>query len=189
MRSHGSNGSEQRQAIIARAVETIREKGIAGLTVRALARRLGCSPATFYLYFTNKRSLLGEVARVGFHQLQERIEAAASENDPLEALSGLAQAYLAFAREDPELHRLMFPPDAHPLAERRRFFQVTRGVMQRGIEAGKLRGSDAQPMALAFGCMLRGIQQLESSERALGVAGSGDLAPRVLEEGLSLLQA
>jgi len=184
-----TRGSELWQAILDEAVETVREKGVGGLTMRALARRLGYSPATLYLYFADKSSLLGEVARVGFQELQARVEVAAAESDPLAALRELARVYLDFAREDPEVHQLMFPVDACPLDERRHFFESARSVMQRGIAAGKLRGADAHHMALVFGCLLRGIQQLESNALALGLAGSRNPAAEALDQGLSLLQA
>ena len=48
-------------ALVDAAVEAVAETGFDGLTVRAVAKRAGVSPATAYTYFASKEHLLTEV--------------------------------------------------------------------------------------------------------------------------------
>jgi AcrR family transcriptional regulator len=47
--------------VLAAGVETLREKGYADLTVRAVAARAKVAPATAYTYFSSKNHLIAEV--------------------------------------------------------------------------------------------------------------------------------
>ncbi|MDD9368934.1 MAG: aminotransferase class V-fold PLP-dependent enzyme [Acidimicrobiales bacterium] len=55
--------------------------------------------------------LLAAVAEVEFHRLRERFDAV-EETDPVERIRALGRAYVRHARDEPQLHRLMFrfPP-------------------------------------------------------------------------------
>ena len=67
------------------------EKGYDGVTMRALANELGCSPMTPYRYFENKEAILAAVRLDAFVRQGVRTEKAASEHrDPVDRLRALA---------------------------------------------------------------------------------------------------
>lgn len=92
---------------------------IEGLSLRQLAAGLGVTAAATYRHFDSREDLLFEVARSGFDRLRQRFAAAfdiaVPPSDAGEArlrLLRLAQAYLAFADDEPALWRLMFGAQA-----------------------------------------------------------------------------
>jgi AcrR family transcriptional regulator len=88
------------------AGETIlRRDGIAALTLRAVAREAGVSHAAPAPHFKDLTGLLSELAAVGHHRLADDIQAGL---DPANTkYAGPARAYIGFAKENPELFRLM----------------------------------------------------------------------------------
>ncbi len=110
-----------RSDLIEVAKDLFAERGFDGVTLRAIASELGCSPMTPYRYFENKDAIFVAVQTEGFRIFGARVAAAAqSEADPLERLRALSRAYLAFALEEPALYRVMFQlerPDMDLLAE------------------------------------------------------------------------
>ena len=109
-----------RQALIQSALAILSETGIAGLSLRAAARRAKVSAMAPYRHFADKDALLAAVAECGFRQLAARLTAAAaSATDPRGGLAALGVAYVVFACEEPSLFKLMFGPaietkSAHP---------------------------------------------------------------------------
>jgi AcrR family transcriptional regulator len=78
----------------------LEKEGVAGLSVRAAARRAGVSHAAPYRHFPDRDALLAALAQQGFHELEEALENRNGRE--------LGEAYVAFALERPERFRLMF---------------------------------------------------------------------------------
>ena len=108
------------QALVRSALEILSEAGVAGLSLRAAARRAKVSAMAPYRHFSDKEALLAAVADYGFRQLTARLTAAvAGAPDPRAGLAALGVAYVLFARDEPSLFKLMFGPaieakSAHP---------------------------------------------------------------------------
>ena len=109
-----------RRALLSSALEILAEGGVAGLSLRAAARRAKVSAMAPYRHFPDKEALLAAVAEHGFRQLTARFTAAAAATpDPRAALAALGVAYVLFARDEPSLFKLMFgssveKKSAHP---------------------------------------------------------------------------
>ena len=108
-----------RRALIRSALEVLSEAGVAGLSLRAAARRAKVSAMAPYRHFTDKEALLAAVAEYGFQQLGAKFATAATATDPRARLAALGVAYVLFARDGPSLFKLMFGPaiekkSAHP---------------------------------------------------------------------------
>ncbi|MCM1025173.1 MAG: TetR/AcrR family transcriptional regulator [Roseburia sp.] len=99
-----------RAEMTAAALDVTREKGIAGLTARSLASRLGCSVKPIFGLFENMEEVQREVIATANSLYLERIsrEIAAEKYPPYKA-SGIA--YIGFAREERELFKLLFMRD------------------------------------------------------------------------------
>lgn len=101
-----------RQALLEAALAA---PDIEGLSLTQLAAGIGVTPAAIYRHFSSREDLLGDVARIGFDQLEARFADAFDIARPpagaVEArtrLTRLAYAYLQFADDEPALWRLMF---------------------------------------------------------------------------------
>jgi AcrR family transcriptional regulator len=100
-----------RRALVSSALEILSEHGVAGLSLRAVARRAKVSAMAPYRHFADKEALLAAVAEHGFRELTTRFSAAAAAaSDPRAALNALGVAYVVFACDEPSLFKLMFGP-------------------------------------------------------------------------------
>ena len=99
-----------REEIISAALDLAREGGLAAVTARALAARLGASPKPIFGLFQNMeevhREVLGAANTLYLRYLQE--DMARGEYPPYKA-SGMG--YIRFAREERELFKLLFMRD------------------------------------------------------------------------------
>jgi AcrR family transcriptional regulator len=98
-----------RVALLARAEETIERTGIAGLSLRELAREVGVSHGAPRRHFADKDSLLAALAEDGFLRLGAALRTAtASGGSFADRLVAIAHAYVGFAIAHPALLDLMF---------------------------------------------------------------------------------
>ena len=100
-----------RQTLLDIACKHIRDKGVDGLSLRAIAKEAGVSANAPYRHFSDKRSLLIAIAVVGFQELVERMELVEQRaNGILEEFKLKGKAYVQFAGDSPEKYKLMFGP-------------------------------------------------------------------------------
>jgi len=100
-----------KQHLIAGARDVIEKEGIDALSLRGVARHAGVSTAAPYRHFDSKEKLLAEVARCGFEELHDALDAAPKEGDPVQILLDQSERYIGFAIANRSLYRLMF--DSH----------------------------------------------------------------------------
>lgn len=95
-----------RHVLLYAATQQLEATGAGSLSLRALAREVGVSPAAPYAHFPDKESLLAAVATGGFALLRDICVTAAetSSGEP----RALGRAYVGFALAHPNLYRLMF---------------------------------------------------------------------------------
>lgn len=97
-----------RRALVDAARRLLEAEGPSALSLRAVAREAGVSPAAPYHHFKDKSELLDAVAHEGWETLNAQMaEAKARETGPHQ-LTGLGIAYVCFARENPALYRVMY---------------------------------------------------------------------------------
>lgn len=98
-----------RLALIEVGLAELEEKGVSALMLRGLARRLGVSQTAPYHHFADKNALLAALAAEGFRRSAEGLRSASIKHHSLERrIRGLCGGYVRFARETPELFRLMY---------------------------------------------------------------------------------
>ena len=102
-----------RRALVDASRELIEAGGSSGLSLRAVARRLGVSHQAPLHHFADRQALLAAVAAEGFDRLAEATLAAARAAGavPLRRLEATGVAYVRFAIAEPELFRTMFGPE------------------------------------------------------------------------------
>ncbi len=88
------------QAILQAALDVLSEKGVEGLSLRAVAQRIDYSPAGLYEYFKSKDELITAVCQEGFERLGDYLNQVPADLPPAERLTHLGLAYLKFARHN-----------------------------------------------------------------------------------------
>ena len=97
------------RALVDAARRILEAEGAVALSLRAVAREAGVSPAAPYHHFKDKTELLEAVAHGGWEMMSDAIaEARRSAADPRDAIANIGIAYVKFARENPALYRLMY---------------------------------------------------------------------------------
>ena len=97
-----------RVACLRAAMELLEEGGTTALSLRAVARRAGVSPAAPYRHYADRDALISAVAGVGYRELAEHLAAAHPAPSTADDLAAVAVAYVQFALQRPALFRVMF---------------------------------------------------------------------------------
>lgn len=96
-------------ALLAAAERVLERDGLAGLTLRAVAREAGVSHAAPTHHFGDLTGLLSELAAIGFRRFNAAMIAAGeTETHPLMKALARAKAYVAYAQARPGMYGLMF---------------------------------------------------------------------------------
>jgi len=157
-----------REAVEEAVVAVLREKGLAGLTMDAVAETAGVAKGTLYNYFTNKDDLLEAAHQRLFRPLEEQLDALMARRDVsvVELLREIMHMVLNYVEQDRAtlfiLHEC--PSLAQTRARKEReFVEDVARLIQRGIKRGELRRQDPHATAwfilglLSFAC--RGPQE------------------------------
>ena len=98
-----------RDALLQAAERVLERNGLAGLTLRAVAREAGVSHAAPTHHFGDLTGMVSELAAVGFRQFNAAMVAAGGIGVlPLEKALARAKAYVAYAQAHPGMYGLMF---------------------------------------------------------------------------------
>jgi AcrR family transcriptional regulator len=108
-RPTGQHHGDLRNVLLRAALELVAERGPHGFTLAEASRRAGVSVAAPYKHFSDRETLLAELATSGYREQRNRFGAAVggSEN-PVERLASFASAYVRFAAEEPALFDITF---------------------------------------------------------------------------------
>lgn len=123
------------QAMVDEALSEVRERGGDDVSLRRIATALGVSPSAAYNHFADKDALLQQVGCRGHDDLDDRMARATSahpgdtDTAAIQRFRALGEAYLQFARDEPQLFRLTFSPLC---------FDVEEGVDEMGGPYGRL---------------------------------------------------
>jgi len=178
------------RALVRSALEILSEAGVAGLSLRAAARRAKVSAMAPYRHFADKEALLAAVAEYGFRHLTARFTTAvAGAPDPRAGLAALGVAYVLFARDEPSLFKLMFGPAierkfAHPGLDEagRACFDALRHAVEAAGFAD--RPADLDDVSLACWSLVHGLSALVVDGR---LAQNGSAPPKAIATRLTRL--
>lgn len=137
---------EFREALCAAATRLFAENGYEGVTMRALAKDLGCSPMTPYRYFENKQAIFETVRMAAADRFADAIDRAVKSHDEHRArLRSMCHAYVGFALDEPYAYRIIFEldrsqrPEPVKVEEARAWF-IMKAAVAEAIEDGVLDG-------------------------------------------------
>jgi AcrR family transcriptional regulator len=154
---------EQRRRQILHAAEKVfAAKGFSGATIENIAEKAELSPATLYLYFTNKDELYASLNLKMLKVLIEKIEGVHHRNElsPEEKIRGLEEALYEVYQSDPlnvinvlrfqsseELKNLS-PELANQIKDSaRKYLRAIAGIFEEGVKQGVFM--ELHPVAFA----------------------------------------
>jgi len=153
-----------RRALINAARQLLETEGPAALSLRAVAREAGVSPAAPYHHFKDKSELLAAVAEEGWAMLSEALSAAFEAAGPeADKLLATPTAYVQFARQHPALYRVMFESSRHeellPLHDTNRamYRRVGDVLTKRGLALDEV---NLELAILAAWCASHGVSEM-----------------------------
>lgn len=97
-----------RRALVDAARRLLEVEGPSALSLRAVAREAGVSPAAPYHHFKDKSELLEAIAQEGWELLNTQLAEAKARDPGPHGLTGIGIAYVCFAQANPALYRVMY---------------------------------------------------------------------------------
>ena len=164
-----------RSIIMDAARELFVSRGVEAVTMREIAKRIGYSATSIYLYFADKEALIRAVCDTDFLALANALKNNLANNDPVERMLAIGRDYAAFALNYPNHYRMMFMTE-HPLqdvassciqqnnAEQDAYFQL-KSVVNDVFLAGKFRPdlNNADLIAQTIWAGMHGVCALQIS--------------------------
>jgi AcrR family transcriptional regulator len=156
-----------REALLAQAERTVRERGVQDLSLRELAREVGVSHGAPRRHFPDRQALLDALADAGFARLGTELRSAVdgAGEDFQARLQATAAAYVRFATRDAALLELMFAGKnreqsgaLHEAAERA--FSVVLELIHRGQADGVIEHGAPERVGLVLLATIQGIAAL-----------------------------
>jgi AcrR family transcriptional regulator len=149
-------GQKTRQKLLRAAEVIFGEKGYERASIADITRKSGVALGTFYVYFPDKQSIFVEVVDELGERLRRLIaESVAGLSNRLEVEREGLRAFFEFAREHPNLYRVVRQAEFVDEECYRRYYDrfakgYVRGLTQ-AMDAGQIRRMD--PEALAY-CLM-----------------------------------
>jgi AcrR family transcriptional regulator len=169
------------------AYELYQREDYDAVTMRGIAKVMGCSPMMAYRYFENKEDVFAALRANLFHRLAQALEdVPATTLAPLDYLQALGKAYANFAHEAPHAYRLLYVIHMHQaqtypeteLAQKRTrkiLFEATR----RGVESGDIQG-DPTVLAHTFWACIHGLVSLDLASQLTQGLSFEELLPAMM---------
>jgi AcrR family transcriptional regulator len=180
--------AERREATRAEILEAaqalMREHGVAGLSLRDVAQKVGMRPQSLYSYFDSKDAIYDALFADGYRRFLELRKAIPRTGDPRADFRVVCRTFFDFCLEDPARYQLLFQrtipnfePSPESYAPSVEGLEITRQLL---AEAG---GTEPRDLDLYTGLMTGLIDQQISNDPG------GDRWSRLLEEALDMLFA
>ncbi len=157
-----------RRAIMDAALEMTAESGLASLSLREIARRIGVTTGAPYHHFKDRQTLLVELAIEGYSELFEAMSLALKNAKSAEGeVEAAAAAYLQFGRSYPAKYAIMFSGElvTHSCAGEmlliaNRCLDLVRASI---ADTGKLGPAESVEAAFCAWSLLHGILMLDQN--------------------------
>lgn len=153
-----------RRGLVEAARRVLEAQGPAALSLRAVAREAGVSPAAPYHHFKDKSELLDAVAEQGWAMLSHTMSEALDGDGELRAV---VLAYVCFALDHPALYRVMYDAarekESLPFTVRSggdsAYAKVRDTLKMEGADA---EGEDLELATIAAWCAAHGVAEMAS---------------------------
>ena len=163
--------------------------GVAGISARKIARRVGCSATAIYLHYRNLGDVLHHLRMEGHRLLAEYFRAVDPTLPPRDQLREMGRAYHRFGLDHPNyydlmfLHRLQEPVQPEFVEQETFTLLLVRDAVKRGQDAGAFRRDvDSFTIAHRLWSTMHGFTSLAVVGLLMRTAGGREAA--LLDEAL-----
>ena len=94
--------------IVEAAWDLVRVEGLAALSLRELAAKVGMQPPSLYSYFPSKAAIYDAMFLDGYRQMQRHRAGIELPDDPRRAVHVMARTFMEFCTADPARYQLLF---------------------------------------------------------------------------------
>lgn len=175
-----ARGADLEQGILEAARDLLAEAGLPGLSMRAVAERVGVSATALYHYFENKDALVRRVVERGFRRFREYLSRAADHYPPgtLDRVAAIGRAYVQFALENQAYFRVLFSmqrPDPQAIEDLPEGggYELFRQAVVDAMEAGTMRRVHPDLMVMYLWCVVHGVVTISLACRMEDGEGCG----------------
>lgn len=167
--TRGYHHGNLRDALLVSALEILEIDGLEAMSLRAVARAAGVSQAAPYHHFKDKRAIMAAVATTGHTKLADMVREYRDRGGKgYASLIRMGGGYVAFAKDNPNLFRLMFGPELTDYTEDLQYQDSTMvgrnmiadrlaELMDVDAEAGK---DEIESSGLTSWCFVHGLATL-----------------------------
>ena len=191
------NREQMTAAIVEAARAVMRERGVADLSLREVARRVSMQAPSLYEYFPSKAALYDALFLAGFRLFRARfLQGQEGASTFWEQTQARFEGYMGFAREHPDLYQLIFEhpvpgfaPSDETMAESLALLERFTGRIAEAIESGEIAPglSAAQSRDLLI-AMMHGLTAQHLANDADAPPGGGRYGG-LIEPALALFRA
>lgn len=184
-----------KRTLIHAGEEIIEKKGVAGLSLREVAKAAGVSHTAPYRHFQDKADLLAAIAKVGFEKVtQDASEAALAHEDPKKQFAEAAVQYVLFGVRHPQMAHLLFggvinmkkAPKALKKASWAAF-ELVETIINNGKKTGVFKQMNTMDLAIAGWSGVHGLAQLINGGHLARLASTEDQIRQVSKMVCDLL--
>ncbi|MBN2118763.1 MAG: TetR/AcrR family transcriptional regulator [Anaerolineales bacterium] len=173
------NVSDQRKSQILNAAEDIfTKKGFDEARMNDIAEKTGLSKGTLYLYFKSKDDLiiaiLDRIFQNEFRQLENLQQTEASASEAIWKLTDtIARDIVRLLRLIPIIYGFLALAFRNKYVQRalkeyiNRYLNILIPIIQRGIDSGEFRQTDAREVAIAAGAIIEGTILLWAYDKSV----------------------
>jgi len=186
-RAPRGSGEQLRDEILDATTDLLLETGHAkDVSIRSVAQRVGVTPPSIYLHFTDKDALLDAVCAQYFEKLDQEMQAAAAgQPSSIEMLRAQGLAYVRFALKTPELYRIATMGEGRPGSDVDLMLNASAFVhMRTSVETLMAEGvyppGDSTDKALELWTAAHGVVAMLISRPYLPWGDAEEFADRVL---------
>jgi AcrR family transcriptional regulator len=166
--------AELKELILKSAQKILLDQGHESLSIRKIATDIEYSPATIYLYYSDKDEILHDLMELGFLQMRKYMVNAFEEQNPIDRIHKIGKGYIEFGIENPDWYELMFnstKPIQHMIKcheewdQGMTMFQFLVVSCDEAIKKLKMKNVEPQILALQLWSSVHGLVSLAQSQR------------------------
>jgi AcrR family transcriptional regulator len=177
-----------RTAYCERAYELYKQDDYHAISMRGIAKAIGCSSMMAYRYFEDKEDVFASLRAILFHRLANSLESVEDCSSPLTYLKKLGMAYAGFAHKEPHAYRLLYmihiqKAKTYPEVEQAqlRTQKVLLSATLRAKESGDIQGEHLV-LAHTLWALIHGLVSLDLASQLNQGASFDELFPNMLDQ-------